>query len=175
MTAPFRRRMLAATFILAGVAPFAGPALAGDATAAPATGDTTEPAPQAATVGEVVITARHRSEDAQKAPVAVSVLLAWGMMLLANFGVPQIVTVTLLGSAVTNLTRLGIDPLVLASGLMGAWSLSATTTPVGAAALTVARLSGVTATTVAHEWNGAFVRVGAGLVAVWMVLLSALL
>ncbi|PKU21722.1 hypothetical protein [Telmatospirillum siberiense] len=108
-------------------------------------------------------------------PVAVSVLLAWAMMLLANFGVPQIVTVTLLGSAVTNLTRLGIDPLVLASGLMGAWSLSATTTPVGAAALTVARLSGVSSTTVAHEWNGAFVRMGAILIALWMLALSLFL
>lgn len=108
-------------------------------------------------------------------PVAVSVLLAWAMMLLANFGVPQIVTMTLLGSAVANLTRLGIDPLILASGLMGAWSLSATTTPVGAAALTVARLSGVSSTTVAHEWNGAFVKVGAGLIALWMLALSVIL
>lgn len=105
----------------------------------------------------------------------VSVLLAWGTMGLANFGVPQIVTVTLLGSAVANLTRLGIDPLVLASGLMGAWALSATTTPVGAAALTVARLSGVSSKTVAHQWNGVFVRLGALLLAVWMLGLALVL
>ncbi|MDR3439725.1 hypothetical protein [Telmatospirillum sp.] len=107
--------------------------------------------------------------------VALSVLLAWGMMFLAHFGVPQIVTVTLLGSAVVNLTGLGIDPLVLASGLMGAWSLSATTTPVGAASLTVARLSGVSTTTVARDWNGRFVRAGALLLAVWMLALASVL
>lgn len=105
-------------------------------------------------------------------PVLVSVLLAWSMMGLARYGVPQIVTVTLLGSAVVNLTQLGIDPLVLASGFMGAWALSATTTPIGAAALTVARLSGVTSDTVARQWNGRFVLCGALLMGLWMVLLG---
>jgi hypothetical protein len=108
-------------------------------------------------------------------PVLISILLAWMMMVLANFGLSQIVTVTLLGSAVANLTALGIDPLVLASGMMGAWALSATTTPIGAAALTVARMSGVASSVVARDWNGTFVRLGALLVALWMLGLAALL
>jgi len=108
-------------------------------------------------------------------PILLSVLLAWGMMLLARYGISQIITVTLLGSAIHNLTQLGIHPLVLASGLLGAWSLSATTTPIGAATLTVARMSGVTSSTVAREWNGAFLRVGALFLAVWMVALAFVL
>jgi hypothetical protein len=108
-------------------------------------------------------------------PILISVLLAWGMMLAAHYGIPQIVTVTLLGSAVSNLTQLGIHPLVLASGLLGAWSLSATTTPIGAAALTVARMSGVSSATVAHDWNGPFVIAGALLLALWMLMLSTVI
>jgi hypothetical protein len=108
-------------------------------------------------------------------PVVVSILLAWGMMLLARYGISQIITVTLLGGAIANLTQLGIHPLVLASGMLGAWSLSATTTPIGAAALTVARMSGVSTDTVAREWNGLFVIAGALLLAVWMLLLALVL
>ena len=80
MTMTLRRRLLAATFLLAGAAPFAGSAWAatgaetGAPVAAPAAGAEPNAATDAATVGEVIITARHRTEDAQKAPVAVSVL-----------------------------------------------------------------------------------------------------
>lgn len=107
-------------------------------------------------------------------PVAVMVLLAWGLMALSRYGVPQIVTVTLLGHVMTELSQHGIDPLVLASGLTGAWALSACTSPVGAAALTVGRLAEVSARTVARDWNGRFVLSGAVLVALWMVVLDRL-
>jgi hypothetical protein len=104
----------------------------------------------------------------------VTVILAWSVMALARYGVPQIVTVTVLGSAFADLSALGIHPLVLASGLMGAWGLSGCTTPVGAATLTVARLAGVTSTVVARDWNGRFVMVGALVLALWMLTLEAI-
>jgi len=49
------------------------------------------------------------------------------------------------------------------------------TTDSNAATLTVARMSGVTSATVAREWNGAFLPVGALFLALWMVLLALVL
>lgn len=106
---------------------------------------------------------------------ALVVLLAWAVMALAQIGVSQIVSVTLLGGAMAELGHLGIPPLALASGLMGAWALSACSTPVGAAVLTVARIGEVPVRTVAHAWNGRYVLAGALLLAVWLVLLCAAL
>jgi hypothetical protein len=108
-------------------------------------------------------------------PAVVAVLLAWAVMALAQVGVSQIISVTILGGALADLSVLGINPLVLASGLMGAWALSACSTPVGAAIMTVARLSEVPVTVVARRWNGPFVLTGAVLLAGWMLGLSAVL
>jgi hypothetical protein len=106
--------------------------------------------------------------------ILVTVILAWSVMALAHCGIPQIVTVTVLGSAFSDLSALGIHPLVLASGLMGAWGLSGCTTPVGAATLTVARMADVTSSVVARDWNGRFVMAGALVLAVWMLALEAI-
>jgi hypothetical protein len=106
--------------------------------------------------------------------ILVTVILAWSVMALAHCGIPQIVTVTVLGSAFSDLPALGIHPLVLASGLMGAWGLSGCTTPVGAATLTVARMADVTSSVVARDWNGRFVMAGALVLAVWMLALEAI-
>ena len=108
-------------------------------------------------------------------PLALTILLAWVVMGLAQVGLSQIVTVTLLGSALADLSRLGVDPLVLASGLMGAWALSACSTPVGAATLTIARLADVPVGTVARAWNGRYVLGGGLLLAAWMAGLHVLL
>ena len=101
-------------------------------------------------------------------PLPLTILLAWSVMALAQVGVSQIVTVTVLGGALANLGQFGVDPLVLASGLMGAWALSACSTPVGAAILTVSRLAGVPLMTVARDWNGRYVLQGGLLLALWM-------
>lgn len=108
-------------------------------------------------------------------PIALTVLLIWGMMLLARYGIPQIVTATLIGNSLSGLAAHGIHPLVLTSGLMAAWALSVCTTPVGAATLSIARLSEVSTTVVGREWNGRFVLVGSVVVALWMVVLSTIL
>jgi hypothetical protein len=108
-------------------------------------------------------------------PILVAVLLAWSVMLLAQLGISQIITVTVLGSALGNLGHMGIHPLVLASGLMGAWALSACSTPVGAAIMSVARMAEVPVTTVARQWNGPFVVAGALLLGLWMLGLALVL
>ncbi len=108
-------------------------------------------------------------------PIALAVLLAWGVMVAAHAGIPQMVTITLLGSALGSLARTGIDPLIMASGMLGAWALSICTTPVGAAVMSVARVAEVPVKTVSHTWNRRFVLVGALLLGVWMVALSLLL
>ncbi len=107
-------------------------------------------------------------------PVVLAILLAWSVMGLARFGVPQILTVSLLGGAFADPGRPGPDSLVLASGLMGAWALSACTTPVGAAILSVSRLSGVPMQTIARDWNGRFVRLGGLLLGLWMLCLHGI-
>jgi hypothetical protein len=96
-------------------------------------------------------------------------------MALAQIGLSQIVTVSLLGGSLGGLAHLGLHPLVVASGLMGAWALSACSTSVGAAILTVSRLAQVPTRTIARDWNGLFVVLGALLLAAWMVGLSFVL
>lgn len=102
-------------------------------------------------------------------PLLLVVLLAWAVMALAQIGVSQIVTTTLLGGALIHV----VPPLVLASALMGAWALSACSTPVGAAVLTVARIGNVPVRVVAHDWNSRYVLSGAILLALWLAVLDA--
>lgn len=108
-------------------------------------------------------------------PIALAVLLAWGVMVAAHLGISQLVTITLLGNALGSLSAAGIDPLIMASGMLGAWALSICTTPVGAAVMSVARVAEVPVKTVSGPWNRRFVLVGAGLLGVWMVVLSLVL
>ncbi|CDK99945.1 conserved membrane protein of unknown function [Magnetospirillum gryphiswaldense MSR-1 v2] len=101
-------------------------------------------------------------------PLLLVILLAWAVMALAQIGVSQIVTTTLLGGALIHV----VPPLVLASALMGAWALSACSTPVGAAVLTVARIGAVPVRVVAHDWNSRYVLTGAMVLAAWLAVLN---
>lgn len=107
--------------------------------------------------------------------VVVLVLAAWLVMALSQLGLSQIVTVTILGGALSALASHGLPPLAVASGLMGAWALSACSTPVGAVVLSIARLANVPMRTVSRDWNGRFVVLGALLLAAWLVALCALM
>ena len=107
--------------------------------------------------------------------IVLVILLAWTMMILAQLGISQIVSTTLFAGALSHMGAHAAPPLVVASGLMGAWALSACSTPVGAAVLTVARVGGVSVGTVAREWNGGFVIGGALLLALWLLALHGLL
>ncbi|MGE4279139.1 MAG: hypothetical protein AB7G62_06090 [Magnetospirillum sp.] len=101
-------------------------------------------------------------------PLVLVILLAWSIMALAQLGVSQIASVTLLGGALVHVA----PPLVLASAMMGAWGLSASSTVVGAAVLTVARIGGVSVKVVGRDWNGLYVLSGGLLLAVWLVVLE---
>lgn len=106
-------------------------------------------------------------------PVVVLVLAAWLVMGLSHLGISQVVTVTVLGGALAALAGHGLPPLAVASGLMGAWALSACSTPVGAVVLSIARLAAVPMRTVARQWNGRFVLLGALVLAAWLAALCA--
>ncbi len=106
-------------------------------------------------------------------PMALVVAMAWIVVICAQFGISQIISVTLLGGALAKIG--GIPPLAAASGLMGAWALSAGTSPVGASMLIIARLGGVSLTTVAKEWNGWYAIIGMGGLTVWLMGLCWLL
>lgn len=108
-------------------------------------------------------------------PVILVVVLSWLVMALAQVGISQIVTVTVLGGALPDLARMGVPPLVVASGLMGAWALSACSTPVGAAVLSIARMANVELRVVSRQWSGPYVRYGALVLAVWLMLLLAVM
>ncbi len=108
-------------------------------------------------------------------PALLVAVIAWAVMALAQIGLSQIVTVTVLGGALSSLSHPGIPPLVLASGLMAAWALSICSTPVGAATMIIARLSDVDLRTVARNWNGRFVLLGGVLITFWLVLLVEIL
>lgn len=108
-------------------------------------------------------------------PILLTIVLVWLVMLLAQIGISQIISVTLLGGALGGMSDAGVVPLVAASGLMGAWALSACSTTVGAAVMTVARMSEVSIATVARDWNARFVLMGAALLGLWMLALSRVL
>ena len=108
-------------------------------------------------------------------PAALAVAVVLAVLGLAHIGVPQIVAASVLGGAFGNASALGVSPLVLGSGLLGAWAVSASTTPVGAASLTVARLAGVPVGVVCRDWNGMFTLAAAVLLAAWMFGLAAIL
>jgi hypothetical protein len=108
-------------------------------------------------------------------PVIILILLCWAVMALAQIGVSQIVTVTVFGGALADMAGHGLSPLVSAAGLMGAWALSACSTPVGAAVLTIARIGQVPVSTVARDWNGRFVLSGAVVLSLWLAALSAIM
>lgn len=101
-------------------------------------------------------------------PLLLVVLLAWTIMAVAQLGVSQIASVTLLGGALAHVA----PPLVVASAMMGAWGLSACSTVVGAAVLTVARIGGVPVRVVSRQWNGFYVVSGGLLLAVWLAALQ---
>jgi hypothetical protein len=101
-------------------------------------------------------------------PLALTIVMPWLVMILAQLGVPQIFSITLLGGALPALAPLGVNPLALASGLMGAWALSAGSTPVGAAVSTIARQADVPVRMVTLRWNGVFVLVSALFLGVWV-------
>ncbi len=107
--------------------------------------------------------------------VVVLVLAAWLVMALSHLGISQIVTVTIMGGALAALAGHGLPPVAVASGLMGAWALSVCSTPVGAVVLSVARLANVPMRTVARQWNGRFVLLGALVLAAWLVALCTIL
>lgn len=101
-------------------------------------------------------------------PLVLVIALAWAVMILAQLGVSQIASVTLLGGVLAH----AAPPLVLASALMGAWGLSACSTVVGAAVLTVARLGGQSVGVVGRGWNGRYVLGGGVLLALWITALD---
>lgn len=113
----------------------------------------------------------HVIEGLGLPPLLLVILLAWAVMVLAQLGISQILSITLLGGTLIHV----VTPMVLASALMGAWALSACSTPVGAAVLTVARIGNVPVRVVASDWNGRFVLVGAVVLAIWLVGLDGLI
>ena len=104
--------------------------------------------------------------------LALAIMLSFSVIVLARLGISQLITVTLIGHALSHLTGLGLNPAVLASGLMAVWSLSICVTTVGAAVLWIARMSDVPIAKAGWGWNAAYVVIGAVVVAVWMIGLS---
>jgi hypothetical protein len=112
--------------------------------------------------------AAHLIAHIPLSPLALTIILPWTVMALAQLGVPQIFSITVLGGAFPQLAPLGVHPLALASGLMGAWALSAGSTPVGAAVVTIARQAEVPVRMVTLQWNGVFVLVSALFLGLWV-------
>ncbi len=103
-------------------------------------------------------------------PLLLTILVPWIVIVLARVGVSQIVTISVLGGAFADLGAMGINPVVLASGLMGAWGLAVSFSPVGAATLMTARVAGVPGAEV-RNWNRVYAWGGAIILAVWMLVL----
>lgn len=109
------------------------------------------------------------------APVGLAITLSVLVVGLARLGLNQLVTVTILGGMLPDPQALGLDPLVLASGLMGAWALAAGATPMGGAVLSIARLSEVTVTRVVGAWNGVYTLAGLVFLAAWITFVDKML
>lgn len=107
-------------------------------------------------------------------PIVIAVLLAWSIVALALMGVSQIASMTVLGQAMGPLAQMGIDPIVLAGGMMGAWALSTCVAPISTVTLVIAQMTGVPRPLIARKWNGSFVVIGVASLALWMSILAVL-
>lgn len=105
--------------------------------------------------------------------VAVAALVV--IVAVAQVGINPIVSVTLLAAALSDPGQLGLAPPVLALAFMGGWALAINSSVLTAAVLLLARMSGVSPTTVAYRWNGLYSVCGVLLLAALLLAASAIL
>ena len=107
----------------------------------------------------------------QGAAMAVAAMLL--VVALAQVGLNPIVSVTLLASWLGD--GVGADPRLLAVGLMCAWSLSMISSPFTASMLVLSQLIGRSPYRIAWRWNGLFFVLVVPMLALWMMLVAAIL
>ena len=89
-------------------------------------------------------------------PIAIPMLVPALLIGTGQLGMNPIATVALLGAALPDPVRLGIQPAALAFGCMLGWGLSVGMTPMSASAIITARWAGVSPWTVGTRWNAVY-------------------
>ena len=100
----------------------------------------------------------------QGAAMAVAAMLL--VVGLAQVGLNPIVSVTLLASLLGD--GVGVDPRILAVGLMCAWSLSMISSPFTASMLVLSQLIHRSPYRIAWHWNGLFFVLVVPMLALWI-------
>ncbi len=88
--------------------------------------------------------------------LAIVVGLPWLVVMLGQFGVNPLISVTVLAAVVGDPAAKGLDASAIGVALLIGWGLAIGSSPVVAATMMVGRLTGETARTVGAGWNGTF-------------------
>ncbi|MEQ3723774.1 hypothetical protein [Alcanivorax sp.] len=104
----------------------------------------------------------------QGAAMAVAAMLL--VVGLAQVGLNPIVSVTLLASLLGD--SVGVDPRILAVGLMCAWSLSMISSPFTASMLVLSQMIHRSPYRIAWRWNGLFFALVVPMLALWIAMLG---
>lgn len=106
----------------------------------------------AAIIEPAWIVAATRYIPAQVVPV----LVFWAVLATGQIGVSPVVSVVVIGGALGAPGVINVSPLAMAAALTAGWSLTVAFSPFTGSVLTVARISGVPANTIARGWNGRY-------------------
>tara|TARA_R110002072_G_scaffold11431_35_gene51746 strand:- start:845 stop:2335 length:1491 start_codon:yes stop_codon:yes gene_type:complete len=108
----------------------------------------------------------------QLPPTLIYIAVAGLLPLASCLGLPPMLMVTFLGSLLTGLDSLPLDPTLLGLAFLCGWSLNLTGSPFGATSLVLGRVTGVPGTTFAWRWNGIFTLFSFALVAAALLVFS---
>ncbi len=107
------------------------------------------------------------------APVAVAAMLT--VTALAQIGLSPIITVTLFAGLLADTSLSGVAPVVLATALMSAWTLSMLSSPFTAAMQILAQMIRRSPYTIAWRWDGLFFLLAVPMLSLWLFVLDALI
>jgi len=89
-------------------------------------------------------------------PQVVPLLVFWAVLATGQIGVSPVVSVVVIGGALGAPGVIPVSPLAMAAALTAGWSLTVAFSPFTGSVLTVARIGGVPANTIARGWNGRY-------------------
>ncbi|MAS26546.1 MAG: hypothetical protein CMI08_17755 [Oceanospirillaceae bacterium] len=97
------------------------------------------------------------------------------IILLAQFGINPIASAAIIAAALTPAESFGLQPQVLALGLMAGWSLAMNSSPVMITALLISSTTGTNPREITYRWNLLYNCVAFVVLAVWVFALDYIL
>jgi hypothetical protein len=109
------------------------------------------------------------------APWALPMSCLWLVVIAGQLGMNPILTVTILGSLMPDVTAFGIPAVAIAVGITGGWALTGASSPFTATTVLVGRISGARPIAVGLQWNGVYTIIGGALISFYVTMLALFL